>query len=94
MVLMFRTATGPRIRSSDQAVSFARLFADGGYAGQKLEAAVGTLRLTIEIIRRSDLTGFVVVRENAPWRGLFAVASPRTGNHPRTEAWGHLLHQA
>ncbi len=39
-----------------------KLFADGGYAGQKLEAAVSHIdRLTIEIIRRSDLTGFVIL---------------------------------
>ncbi|WP_267383533.1 transposase, partial [Sphingomonas sp. GC_Shp_2] len=39
-----------------------RLFADGGYAGQKLEAAVAHIdRLTIEIIRRSDITGFVIL---------------------------------
>ena len=39
-----------------------RLYVDGGYAGQKLEGAVAHIdRLTIEIIRRSDLTGFVVL---------------------------------
>ncbi len=40
----------------------ARLFADGGYAGRKLEAAVAHIdRLTIEIIKRSDVRGFVVL---------------------------------
>ncbi len=39
-----------------------RLYADGGYSGQKLKAAVAHIdRLTIEIIRRSDLVGFVVL---------------------------------
>lgn len=39
-----------------------RLSADAGYAGQKLEAAVAHIdRLTIEIIRRSDLTGLIVL---------------------------------
>ena len=34
----------------------------GGHAGQKLEAAVAHIDLlTIEIIRRSDLTGFVIL---------------------------------
>jgi len=39
-----------------------KLFADGGYAGKKLEAAVAHIeRLAIEIIRRSDATGFVIL---------------------------------
>jgi len=39
-----------------------KLFADGGYAGKKLEAAVAHIdRLAIEIIRRSDVTGFVIL---------------------------------
>lgn len=48
--------------SCDAYPTLARLFADGGYAGQKLEAAVAHIdRLTIEISRRSDLTSFVVL---------------------------------
>ncbi|RYF11807.1 MAG: hypothetical protein EOO77_18635 [Oxalobacteraceae bacterium] len=48
-------------RSCEALPTFTKLFADGGYAGQKLKAAVAHIdRLTIEIIRRSDLTGFVV----------------------------------
>lgn len=39
-----------------------RLYADGGYAGQKLEAAVAHIDLlTVDIIRRSDPTGFVIL---------------------------------
>jgi len=42
--------------------TIASLFPDGGYAKQKLEAAVAHIdQLTIEITRRSDLTGFVVL---------------------------------
>jgi len=49
-------------RSCDAYPTLTRLFADGGYAGQKLEAAVAHIdRLTIEIIRRSDLAGFVIL---------------------------------
>jgi transposase len=49
-------------RSCDGYPTLTRLYADGGYAGQKLEAAVAHIdRLTIEIIRRSDLTGFVIL---------------------------------
>ena len=49
-------------RSCDAYPTLTRVFADGGYAGQKLEAAVTRIdRLTIEIIRRSDLAGFVIL---------------------------------
>jgi transposase len=49
-------------RSSDAYPTLIRLYADGGYAGQKLEAAVAHIdRLMIEIIRRSDLVGFVIL---------------------------------
>lgn len=49
-------------RACDAYPTLARVFADGGYAGQKLEAAVVHIdRLTIEIIRRSDLAGFVIL---------------------------------
>jgi len=49
-------------RSCDAYPTLIRLYADGGYAGQKIEAAVAHIdRLTIEIIRRSDLTGFVIL---------------------------------
>ena len=49
-------------RSCETYPTLTKLFADGGYAGQKLEAAVAHIdRLTIDIIRRSDLTGFVIL---------------------------------
>ncbi|OLP54670.1 IS5 family transposase [Rhizobium rhizosphaerae] len=49
-------------RCRDTYPSIIRLFADGGYAGHKLETALGHLdRLAIEIIRRSDTKGFVVL---------------------------------
>jgi len=49
-------------RSCDAYPALIRLYADGGYAGQKLKAAVAHINLlTIEIIRRSDLVGFVVL---------------------------------
>jgi transposase len=49
-------------RSCDAYPALIRLYADGGYAGEKLKAAVAHIdRLTIEIIRRSDLVGFVVL---------------------------------
>jgi len=49
-------------RCRDAYPLLARLFADGGYAGQKLEAAIAHLdRLVVEIIRRSDLRRFVVL---------------------------------
>lgn len=49
-------------RSCDTYPTLIRLYADGGYAGQKLEAAVAHIdRLTIKIIRRSDLVGFVIL---------------------------------
>ena len=49
-------------RSCDAYPTLTRQFAGCGHAGQKLEAAVAHIdRLTIEIIRRSDLTGFVVL---------------------------------
>ncbi len=38
------------------------MFADGGYAGQKLEVAIAHLDgLAIEIIRRSDIQRFVIL---------------------------------
>ena len=49
-------------RACDACPTLPRMFADGGYAGQKLEAAVAHIdRLTIEIIGRSDLAGFVIL---------------------------------
>ena len=49
-------------RCRDAYPSLTRCFADGGYAGQKLEAAIAHLdRLAIEIIRRSDARRFVVL---------------------------------
>jgi transposase len=49
-------------RSCDAYPTLTRLFADGGHAGQKLETALADIgRLTIEIIRRSDTAGFVVL---------------------------------
>lgn len=61
-------------RSWDAYPTRIKLHADGGYAGQKLEAAVAHIhRLTIEIIRRSDLVGFVIL--------------PRRGVVERTVAW-------
>ena len=49
-------------RCRDTYPSLARCFADGGYAGQKLEAAIAHLdRLSMAIIRRSDIRCFVVL---------------------------------
>jgi transposase len=49
-------------RCRDAYPSLVRFFADGGYAGPKLEAAIVHLdRLAIEIIRRSDVRHFVVL---------------------------------
>lgn len=49
-------------RSCDAYPTLIKLFADGSYAGQKLEAAVAHIdRLTIEIIKRSELTGFIIL---------------------------------
>ncbi len=49
-------------RSRDAYPSLVRFFADGGYAGQKLEAAIAHLdRLAIEIIKRSDAQRFVIL---------------------------------
>lgn len=49
-------------RSRDAYPSLIRFFADGGYAGQKLEAAIAHLdRLAIEIIKRSDAHRFVIL---------------------------------
>ena len=47
-------------RSCDAYPMLITLYADGGYAWQKLEAVVAYIdRLTIEIIRRADLVSFV-----------------------------------
>ncbi|WP_267383251.1 IS5 family transposase [Sphingomonas sp. GC_Shp_2] len=49
-------------RCRDAYPLIARLFADGGYAGQKLEAAIAHLgRLAVEIVKRSDVRCFVVL---------------------------------
>lgn len=49
-------------RCRDAYPSLARIFADGGYAGQKLEAAIAHLdRLAIQIVKRSDAHRFVVL---------------------------------
>ncbi|MBJ6123532.1 IS5 family transposase [Sphingomonas sp. BT553] len=49
-------------RCRDAYPSLAHLFADGGYAGPKLEAAIAHLdRLAIEIVRRSDVRRFVIL---------------------------------
>ena len=75
-------------RSCDAYPALIRLYADAGYAGRKLKAAVAHIdRLTIEIIRRSDFVGFVVLPRrwgsNVPWRGSTdAGVSPRTGRPP------------
>jgi transposase len=49
-------------RCRDAYPSLARFFADGGYAGPKLEAAIAHLDgLAIEIVRRSDARRFVIL---------------------------------
>ena len=49
-------------RCRDAYPTLARLFADGGYAGQKLETSIAHLdQLAIEIIKRSDARRFVVL---------------------------------
>ena len=62
LVAWVRVAASREAEPSDACPTLTRVFADGGYAGQKLEAAVAHIdRLTIEIIRRSDLAGFVIL---------------------------------
>ena len=69
-------------RSCDAYPTLVRLFADGGYAGQKLETAVAHIdRLTIEIIRRSDLTG-----PSTSLKRAFVIL-PRRWVVERTLAW-------
>ena len=49
-------------RCPDAYLSLSRLFADGGYTGQKLEVAIAHLDcLAVEIIKRSDAHCFVVL---------------------------------
>lgn len=49
-------------RCRDAYPTLARFFADGGYAGQKLETAIAHLdQLAIEIIRRSEARRFVIL---------------------------------
>lgn len=49
-------------RCRDAHPSLARLFADGGYAGPKLETAIAHIdRLAIEIVKRSDTRSFVIL---------------------------------
>lgn len=49
-------------RCRDAYPSLTRFFADGGYAGPKLQTAIAHLdRLAMEIIRRSDVRRFVVL---------------------------------
>ncbi|MEG3093496.1 IS5 family transposase [Sphingomonas sp. PB1R3] len=61
-------------RCRDAYPSLARLFADGGYAGPKLEAAIAHLdRLAMEIVKRSDTQSFVIL--------------PRRWGVERTFAW-------
>lgn len=49
-------------RCRDAYPSLTRFFADGGYAGQKLQTAIAHLdRLAIEIVKRSDARRFVVL---------------------------------
>ena len=55
-------APGLIARACETYPTLVKLFADGGYAGQKLEAAVVHIsRLSINIIRRSDTGKFVVL---------------------------------
>lgn len=55
-------APGLTERCRDAYPSLARFFADGGYAGQKLQTAIAHLdHLAIEIIRRSDIRCFVIL---------------------------------
>ena len=69
-------------RSCDAYPTLTKLFADGGYAGQKLEAAVAHIdRLTIEIIKRSDLAGPSTLLRRA------FVILPRRWVVERTLAW-------
>ena len=49
-------------RCRDAYPSLSRFFADGGYAGQKLQNAIAHLdRLAIEIVKRSDTGRFVIL---------------------------------
>ena len=49
-------------RCRDAYLSLSRLFADGGYAGQKLQNAIAHLdRFAIEIVKRSDAHRFIVL---------------------------------
>jgi hypothetical protein len=75
-------------RSCDAYPMLTRLYADGSYSLQKLEAAVVHIdRLTIEIIRRSDLPGFATlprrwVVERTARGSTGAVALPRIERSP------------
>lgn len=75
-------------RSCDAYPTLTRLFADDGYAGQKLEAAVEHIdRLTIEIIRRPTCRALsfcpTAGSSNAPWRSSTSGdVLPRTGKSP------------
>jgi hypothetical protein len=70
------------------------VFADGGYAGDKLRDAIATLgHWTIEIIKRSDAAkGFAVLKRRWVWSepsvGLDAAADwPRTSKPPLKARW-------
>jgi len=75
-------------RCRDAYPSLSRFFADGGYAGQKLAAAIAHIdHLAIEIVRRSDAHRFVVLpgagSSSAPSHGSTDVGvSPKIGRRP------------
>ena len=89
-------------RSCKALPTLTKLFADRGDVGQKLEAAVAHIdQLTIEIIRRSDLAGFVIltrrwVIERALAWLIGAGASRRSGSLRCIvrSLDGRLIHQA
>jgi transposase len=72
-----------------------QVFADGGYAGPKLEQALaGQVDWTVEIVKRANATnGFAliarrwVVERTLAWLGSVA-ASPKTSK-PRSRALSH-----
>jgi putative transposase len=60
----------------------ARIFADGGYAGSKLEADLAAQPVTIEIVKRTDKeAGFKVVRRRWVARAHRLMAAPQSPAH-------------
>lgn len=82
-------------RCRDAHPSLVRLFADGGYAGPKLENAIAHIdRLAIEIVKRSDTRSFVILPRRWVVERTFAwlnrcrrLAKDWEASIPSSEAW-------